>query len=83
VENSGLMIADGEGEERDLSLYTFVAVPTLLQRPDWDQRLVCREQGRLRYPRTYPTPNATTHSACFGDWRTLETPSLVNSLNWR
>jgi hypothetical protein len=81
MENSGLMIADGEGEERDLSLYSFVAVTnTFYNGPTGTNGWYAVNKGRLRYPRTYPTPNATTHSACFGDWRTLETPSLVNSL---
>lgn len=81
VENSGLFIADGEGETRDLSLYTFVAVTnTFYNGPAGTNGWYAVNKGRLRYPRTYTTGAAVTQSACYGDWRTLTTPSLVNSL---
>lgn len=82
MENSGLVIADGEGEERDLSLHDkFVAVTnTIYNGPTGTNGWYAVNKGRLRYPRTYTPSAAVTHSACYGDWRTLTTPSLGNSL---
>ena len=82
IENSGLVIADGEGEERDLSLHDkFVAVTnTLYNGPTGTNGWYAVNKGRLRYPRIGTPSAAITHSACCGDFRTLTTPSLVNSL---
>ena len=80
--NNGVIVADGEGEERDLDFNPVGVVNHDL--PDgatgasgW----YAVNRGRVIYPRTRLTfPGAATASCCWGDLYTQTVPELVNSV---
>lgn len=80
--NNGVIVADGEGEERDLDFNRIAVVNHDL--PDgaagangW----YAVNRGRVIYPRTRLTfPTSATATCCLGDLYTKTVPELVNSV---
>lgn len=80
--NNGQIIADGEGEERELDLNMIAVVNNDVPNGfSGTNGWYAVNKGRLRYPRTWQTyAPGTTY--CWGDLFTKAVPEMVNSVGF-
>jgi len=80
--NNGLVVADGEGEERDLDLNMIAVVNNDIPNgASGTNGWYAVNRGRLRYPRTWQTYFPGT-PYCWGDLYTKAAPEMVNSVGF-
>ena len=80
--NNGVIVADGEGEERDLDLNMFAVVNNDIPNGfagtnGW----YAVNKGSVRYPRTWQTYSSGT-PYCWGDFYAKAVPEMVNSVGF-